>query len=65
MARPRLLQLPLQLWHGLQVAIGETFILLHLSLPSVGGSIGIERGRQQNDNLADGYLQAFRELCGP
>ena len=29
-------------------------ILLHLPLPAVGVSIVMERGRQQNDSLADG-----------
>ena len=36
------------------VAIGETVILLHLPLHLVGVSIGIKRGCQQNDCLADG-----------
>ena len=38
-------------------AVGETVILLHLSLPLVGVSIGINfnRGCHQNDSLADGY----------
>ena len=37
-----------------EAAVGETIILLHLPLPSVGVSIGVERGCQQNDSLADG-----------
>ena len=38
------------------VAVGETAILLHpLALPLVVVSIGLWRGRQQNDSLADGY----------
>ena len=36
------------------VAIGETIILLHPPLPSVGVSIWMERERQQTDSLADG-----------
>ena len=40
--------------HGVVVAVGETFILLHLPLPSVGVSVGMWRGRQQSDSLADG-----------
>ena len=37
------------------VAVGETVILLHPLLPLVGVSIVMERERQQNDSLADGY----------
>ena len=37
------------------LAIGETVILLHPPLPLVGVSIAMERERQQNDSLADGY----------
>ena len=37
------------------LAVGETVILLHLPLPVAGVSIVMERGRQQNDSLADGY----------
>ena len=36
------------------LAVGETVILLMLSLPLVGVSIVMERERQQNDRLADG-----------
>ena len=36
------------------VAIGETVILLHTPLPLAGGSIEMERERQQNDSLANG-----------
>ena len=36
------------------LAVGETVILLHPLLPSVGVSIWMERGCQQNDSLADG-----------
>ena len=36
-------------------AVGETVILLHLPLPSVGVfNMGEERGMQQNGSLADG-----------
>ena len=34
------------------VAIGETVVLLHLPLPQVGVSIGMQKRRQQNDRLA-------------
>ena len=37
------------------LAVGETVILLPPPLPSVGVSIVMERGCQQNDSLADGY----------
>ena len=37
-----------------ELAVGETVILLHSSLPLVDVSIGMERGCQQNDSLADG-----------
>ena len=37
-----------------QVAVGETVILMHPTLPSVGVSIGVKRGFLQNDSLADG-----------
>ena len=42
-----------------QVAVDETFILLHLPLPLVGVSIVMERGCPQNDSLADGYHQGM------
>ena len=42
------------------VAVGETAILLHPSLLLVGVSIWMERGRQQNDSLTNGY-----NLCQP
>ena len=35
------------------IAVGETVILLHPPLPLVGVSIGLQKGRQQNDSLAD------------
>ena len=37
------------------LAVGETVILLHPPLPLVGVSIVMERERQQNDSLANGY----------
>ena len=37
-----------------RLAVGETVILLHPPLPLVVVSIGMERGCQQNDSLADG-----------
>ena len=40
---------------GPHLAIGETVILLHPPLPSAGVSIQMQKGRQQNDSLADGY----------
>ena len=40
--------------HGVGVAVGETVILLHPPLLLVVLSIGMERGYQQNDSLADG-----------
>ena len=39
--------------HG-ACAVGEAVILLHPPLPSAGVSTRMERGRQQNDGLADG-----------
>ena len=46
-----------------RLAVGETVILLHPPLPSVGVPIGMERGCQQNDRtLADGYRHPFEEL---
>ena len=39
---------------GLRVDVGETVILLHPPLPFAGVSIGLQKGRQQND----GYLRA-------
>ena len=36
------------------VAVGETVTLLHHPLPSVGVSVGMTRGVQQHDSLADG-----------
>ena len=44
-------------WSGnaaVAVAVDGTVILLHPPLPLVGVSIGMERGRQQNDSLAAG-----------
>ena len=46
---------------GLAVG-GETVILLHPALHLVGVSIVMERERQQNDSLANGYRKAGR--CG-
>ena len=43
-----------------EVAVGETVILLHPLLPSAGVSIGMEKERQQNDSLANGYVEAAR-----
>ena len=40
--------------HRAALAVGETVILLHPPLPLAGVSIGTERGRQQNDSLANG-----------
>ena len=40
---------------GRLAAVGETVILLHPPLPSVGVSIRINRGCHQNASLADGY----------
>ena len=39
---------------GATLAVGETVILLHPPLPSVGASIAMERERQQNDSLPNG-----------
>ena len=36
------------------LAVGKTVILLHPSPPLVGAPIGMEKGCQQNDSLADG-----------
>ena len=36
------------------LAVGETAMLLHPALPSVGISIGMERGCQQSDRHATG-----------
>ena len=41
---------------ALWIAVGETVILLHPPLPSAGVSIAMERERQHNDSLANGYL---------
>ena len=50
---------------GNQVAVGETVILLHPPLHLAAVSIWIERERQQNDILADGYsLHALSRLGG-
>ena len=38
----------------MDIALGETVILLHPPLPLAGFSIGMQKGRQQNDSLADG-----------
>ena len=43
------------------LAVGETVILLHPPLPLVGVSIGVERGCQQNDSLADGWTGRGRK----
>ena len=45
------------------VAGGETVILLHFPLPSAGVSVGMWRGRQQNDSLADSRRPARRSRC--
>ena len=39
---------------AVDLAIGETVILLHPPLPLVGVSIGMESERHQNDSLANG-----------
>ena len=39
---------------AVDVAVGETVILLRPPPPLVGVSIAMERERQQNDSLADG-----------
>ena len=40
---------------AVKIAVGESsVILLHPALPSVGVSIWMNRGCQQNDSLADG-----------
>ena len=39
---------------GVNLAVGETVILLQPPLPLVGVSIGKERERQHNDSLANG-----------
>ena len=41
-----------------ELADDETVILLHASLPLAGVSIVMERERQQNDSLVNGYLGA-------
>ena len=47
-----------------RLAVGETVILLHPALPLAGASTWIERGRQQNDSLADGHArQPLLELA--
>ena len=43
-----------------RLAVGETVILLHRPLPSAGVSIAMERERQQNDSLANGYHRHSR-----
>ena len=40
-----------------RLAVGETVILLHPPLPLVLVSIWMERERQQNDSLANGYMR--------
>ena len=51
---------------GRLLAVGETVILLHPPLPLVGVSIGMERGRQQNDRtLADGHHLLDCPALGP
>ena len=42
------------------LAVGETIILLHPLLPSVGVSIGMDRECQQNDSLAASSEQPGR-----
>ena len=37
-----------------RLAVGETVTLLYPPLPSAGVSMGMQKGRQQNDSLADG-----------
>ena len=40
---------------AIDLAVGEAVILLHPPPPLVGVSIWMERERQQNDSLADGW----------
>ena len=47
------------------LAVGETVILLHPPLPLLGVSIGMERERQQNDSLANGYPGRFGPAESP
>ena len=44
------------------LAIDETVILLHLPPPLVGVSIVMERERQQNDSLINGYFKVGLQL---
>ena len=46
-----------------KVAVGETVILLHPPLPSVGVSIVMERERQQNGILVRGLLEGLHDLA--
>ena len=43
--------------HAARLAVGETVILLRPHLPVVGFSIWMERGRHQNESLADGHAR--------
>ena len=47
-----------------ELAVGETVILLHLPLPSVGVPIRMQRGCQYNDSLADGFRLSYTEAYG-
>ena len=50
-------------WDELVVlAVDETVIMLHLPLSLVGVSVAMERERQQNDSLANGYISCVSFL---
>ena len=49
---------------AIQLAPDETVILLHPPLPLVGESIVMERERQQNDSLVNGYIQQPERRAG-
>ena len=44
------------------LAVDETVILLRPLLPLVGASIVMDRERQQNDSLVNGYMPPSRSL---
>ena len=48
------------------LAVGETVILLHPPLPSVGVTMRMRRGRLRNGSLADGYCDLDHAVlvCG-
>ena len=47
-----------------RLAVGEAVILLHDPPSLVGVSIVMERERQQNESLVNGYRQAVRRPAG-